>query len=139
MTLLVKGGFHHYKLSEFDKLCFVCPVEGGCDDSSPLCLLTQAEAERELERMYTADFVSSRILRLLQENGSAGASEITAATGTTERTARRVLWRLKNLGLVDSQPAPGQVPAQAPHIYALRVAIPLSPACKPPGTNGDSA
>lgn len=141
MTLLTRTGHSHYKISKLDRLCFACEVDGGCNDKSPLCLRIRAEAERELKRMHTADFVSSKILRLLQSGpaGRAAIMQAARADGATEKTVRRMLWRLKRLGLVDSTPGPGAVPEQAPHIYALRIAISLSTASKPTGTNGDSA
>lgn len=33
-----RGPFLRYHISARDKLCFHCPVKGGCNDSSPQCL-----------------------------------------------------------------------------------------------------
>lgn len=81
-----RGPFLRYHISARDKLCFHCPVKGGCNDSSPQCL-------RKLHKTAQA--------YILLLGGAKTVRQVAAEIGQPQKTTARWLKSLQERGLVE--------------------------------------
>lgn len=81
-----RGPSLRYHISARDRLCFHCPVRGGCNDSSPQCL-------RKLHKTAQAYIVLLR--------GAKTVRQVAAEIGQSQKTTARWLKSLQERGLVE--------------------------------------
>ena len=84
-TRAYRGAYHTFRLSEKDRLCLVCPVKGGCNETSPKCLRKLHKAAR----VYVALLEGEKTIR-----------QVANAVGQTQKVAARWLDALCECGLV---------------------------------------
>jgi len=82
-------------ITDRDRLCFRCPIPGGCDESDPRCLWRQASSS---DRRWGGN--GKRILEVLGEEGPLTYAEIWRRLGGSRKAVTNALQKLRKKGLV---------------------------------------
>jgi len=91
------------ELSELDKLCFKCPVPGGCNEDDPRCLRRQAllKGYGRIRRVRGGSLtLTGQIAMVLLKQGSSSSSQLAATLNSTREKISKALHGMQQRGTV---------------------------------------
>jgi len=89
------------ELSELDKLCFQCPVPGGCNEDDPRCLRRQAlQGLGRIRRVWGGSLTLTGRIATVLEQGPSSTSQLAETLSSTREKTRKALCGMRQRGTV---------------------------------------